>query len=188
MKTFGMTHSWAAMIALMFSVSIQSVAGAPGEASASSGGDSAQDFLCFDSTQVSIHILSEPLPSDSTLLQSFLWDMFITGPESEGFDCPVSGWKMRAESHARMLIRKATADSLDWIALEACLARVLANTGRNAYLPISASYVNYRGFPAWAILVRWEWADSSPREVLGHARVYVLDARGARQLAFATCS
>ena len=183
-----MTHSLVAMIALMLSVSIQSVVGAPGEASTSSSSNSAQDFICLDSTHVSIHILSEPLPSDSTLLRSFLWDTFITGPESDSFDCPVSEWKMRAESYARMLVRKATADSLDGAALEACLAQVLANAGRNAYLPISASYVTYKGTPAWAILVRWEWTDSSPREVLGHARVYVLDARDARQLAFATCS
>ena len=87
---------------------------------------------------------------------------------------------MQAQSYARALVRKAAADSLDATSLETCLARVLANAETNAYLPISASYVTYKESPAWAILVKWEWADSSPREVLGHARVYVLDTRDAR--------
>jgi hypothetical protein len=144
--------------------------------------------VCHDSAHVTVQILSEPLPSDRAELNSFLWDNFISGVEPSRFECPILRWQERWETFAQALVDKAKADSLDAESLQICLAKVLEDAGRNAYLPISASYATYRGAPVWVILVKWEWADSSPQEVLGHARVYVLDAKEARQLGFVTCS
>ena len=143
--------------------------------------------VCLDSSRVSVHTLQKRLPSDSAAMHTFLWDNFITGPEEKLFTCPVLGWRKQSQSFARVLVRKALGDSLDGASLEKCLASVLADSERNAYLPISATKAMYRKAPAWIILVKWEWADSSPREVLAHSRVFVLNAKDAHTVAFATC-
>lgn len=143
---------------------------------------------CLDSTQVSVNKLAEPLPTNSDSLHHHLWEDFILGPEPKRFFCPVAGWRERAESFSNSLIQKAKAMSLDHESLGNCLAQVMSQAGLNAYIPISAAFADFDGKPAWVILVNWEWADSSDLEVLGHTRVYVLNAGDASRLAFATCS
>lgn len=159
-----------------------------GDQEVPAGSPSASRFVCLDSTQVKVRVLAEPLPSGGEELRSFLWDNYINGPESNSFKCPVAGWADRWGAFERSLLAAAAADSLDATSLGICLARVLADAGQYAYLPIVAEYVLHDGIPAWLVLVKWEHADSSPREVLSHARVYVLAADDARQLAFETCS
>ena len=146
-----------------------------------------QRFVCLDSTQVLVQVLSKPLPTQEDSLRTFLWENFILGPEPERFNCLVWGWRRRAESFANSLVHKARVDSLDAESLRVCITHVLDDAGRYAYLPISASFGNFGGKPVWVILVKWEWEDSSSREVVGHARVYVLDSRDATQLGFVTC-
>jgi hypothetical protein len=147
----------------------------------------ARSFVCLDSSYVVVSRLASAVPSDSTALHSFLWDAFINGPDSNRFDCLVSDCDRAAPSFVRNLVRKAAVASLPAESLAKCLAVVQADRGRNAHLPISATYATYMKAPVWIILVKWEWVDSSAREVLGHARVYVLDAHHTRIIAFATC-
>lgn len=150
-------------------------------------GTAEHQFVCLDSTHVVVRTLTTPVPSDSSALNSFLWDRFINGPDSEGFDCLVWDCEKIVPSYVRALIRKAMAESLPGGSIAKCLSTVLADRGRNAYLPVSATYGTFGKEAVWIILVRWEWADSSSREILGHARVYVVDARHAQIVAFATC-
>ena len=145
-------------------------------------------FVCLDSTQVTIQVLNEPLPTQSDSLKTFLWEKFIWGPEPERFQCRVWDSRVLSISFANSLVKKARAKSLDSASLRACLDHVLQDSGRNAYLPISAAYGDFGGKPAWVILVKWERAASSSREVLGHVRVYVMDAKVIVQLGFTTCS
>jgi hypothetical protein len=145
------------------------------------------EFVCLDSSRVTVNVLREPIPTDPDTLRSFLWNRFITGPEAELFECPVHAPQSRAESFALALVQMARADSLDAVGLGICLVKVLADAGRNVYLPIAASYGSFEGAPAWVILVKWEWLDSSEKEILGHARAYVMAAKDGRQLGFATC-
>ncbi len=145
-------------------------------------------FVCLDSNHVSVEVIEEPLPSDSAKLEEFLWQTFAQGPEPEKFTCPVSGWALKSQAFIRTLIRKAAADSLDSLSLKNCLGKVMEDRGKNAYLPIGAKYMHYRNSPVWVILVNWEWTDVSSREVLGHIRVYVMDAHTFRKIAFVTCS
>ena len=145
-------------------------------------------FVCLDSTQVTIQVLNEPLPTQSDSLKTFLWEKFIWGPEPERFQCRVWDSRVLSISFANSLVNKARAKSLDSASLRACLDHVLQDSGRNAYLPISAAYGDFGDKPAWVILVKWERAASSSREVLGHVRVYVMDAKDASLLGFATCS
>lgn len=156
--------------------------------SAAGGSPDVRTFVCLDSSHVAVSRLADAVPSDSTGLHSFLWDTFINGPDSNRFDCLVSDCDETAPSFVRNLVRKAAADSLPAESLARCLAVVQAHRGRNAHLPIGATYATYMKAPVWIILVKWEWVDSSPQEVLGHARVYVLDADDTRIVAFATCS
>ena len=112
---------------------------------------------------------------------------YVNGSDSKLFDCPVHADPERAASFERSMVRKAADDSLDGNSLSACLQKVMAAAGRNVYLPVSATYAKYKGVPVWVILVKWEWAESSPDEVLSHSRAYVMDAKTTHQLGFATC-
>lgn len=153
-------------------------------------GNSALDsteFTCLDSSQVIVQTVDSALPTDSAALDSVLWNNYVTSPEGEKFKCLVMGWMMRTPSFAKMLIRKAAADSLDSESLEKCLRVVMAEQGENVYLPIRADFIRFGKTPAWAILVKWEYRYVSAREVLSHARVYVVDAATYKTLAFRTC-
>ncbi len=160
---------------------------AAGTPASSPDSSSPPEFDCLDSAHVTVGVLSTPLPADSTALDSFLWHNFVKGADCDRFDCPLLGWRERARSFATALVQKARTDSLDAQSLQICLDKVLADAGGTAYLPIGASSATYRGVPAWVIVVKWEYASSLPRDVLLHARVYVLDAKHGRQLGFWTC-
>lgn len=145
-------------------------------------------FTCLDSSKVEVGVRSQPLPTDSTALNSVLWTEFINAPMTDQFDCLVWDAPKRAPSFVRTLIGKARSLFLDSVSLEKCLAAVMADRGDLAYLPVMATSTTYGDIPVWVIVLKWEYADVSSREVLGHARVYVLGASDAKRLAFETCS
>lgn len=144
-------------------------------------------YSCRDSTSAVVRSLDRVLPVGTKHLKAFLWDNFMNSSEGEAFTCRVRGWRERWAGLSRSLVRKADALSLDGRSLERCLNHVFSQRERNAYLPIGAYRSSYKGKPVWIIVVKWEWADASFDEVLGHARVYVLDAKSTRQVAFVTC-
>ena len=150
--------------------------------------ETGSQYACLDSSKVEVTIRSQPLPVDSTALNSVLWTQFINAPLTDQFDCLVWDASKRAPSFVRTLIGKAESLSLDSVSLEKCLTAVMADRGDLAYLPVSATSTTYGEVPVWVIVVKWEYADVSSREVLGHARVYVLAASDAKQLALETCS
>jgi hypothetical protein len=144
-------------------------------------------FTCRDSTSVVVRSLEGVLPVGTKRLKAFLWDNFMNSSEAEAFTCPVRGWRERWAAFSRSLVRQADALSLDGRSLERCLDHVYNEREKNAYVPIGAYRSSYKGEPVWIVVVKWEWADASYGEVLGHARVYVLNAKSTLQVAFVTC-
>jgi len=144
-------------------------------------------WTCADSTSVVVRSKVSALPKHKAALNAHLMTEYVHGPDSKLFDCPVHADPERAASFERSMVRKASEDSLDGNSLSACLQKVMSVAGRNVYLPVSATYTKYGGDPVWVILVKWEWAESSPDEVLSHSRAYVMDSKTTRQLGFATC-
>ena len=144
-------------------------------------------FTCRDSTAVVARPFDHVLPAGAKRLKAFLWDNFINSSEGEAFTCPVRGWLEQWAAFSRSLVRQADARLLDARSLERCLNHVFSEREKNAYLPIGAYRSSYKGKYVWIIVVKWEWANASFNEVLGHTRVYVLDAKSARQVAFVTC-
>ncbi len=135
-----------------------------------------------------VSVFKHELPVEVESLNQFLWDNFMNRPEVDSFHCRVWGWEEKYDAFSRSLVKKAIARLLDSETLGKSLAVILADRGNNAYLPVGAYYASYNGKPAWIVAVRWEWADVSSREVFGHTRIYVLDARCTRIVGFVTCS
>ena len=144
-------------------------------------------FACGDSSAVVVNIFKEGLPVEAERLERFLWNNFMNKPEEESFTCPVRGWEERYHSFSRSLIEKATAQSLEGESLRKSLDFILADTGKNAYLPVGAYYATFQGNPAWIVVVKWEWSKLA-NELLSHARVYVIEVKSTRIVGFVTCS
>ena len=145
-------------------------------------------FTCLDAEHVVVEQLLTPLPADSTALRDYLWENYFHAGYADSFDCRVWDASTLWPQFVEALVAGADALDLDGESLRAALATVHADRGRNAYLPIGATRATVAGEDAWVIQVKWEWRDSSSREVLGHMRVYVLAVKDQRQLFFTTCS
>jgi len=171
-----------AVVASLVAHAATTAAESPPESPAENG------FTCLGPDQVTVQTILEPLPADSTALDAYLWDHFIRSDLCERFDCLVHRWCELWPAYAETLVVRAESAGLDGASLRTCLAAVRDDAGRNAYLPIGASRAALRDEPVWVILVKWEWADASSREVLGHARAYVVAAKGGRRLWLASCS
>ncbi|HOX26014.1 MAG TPA: hypothetical protein PLU44_09685 [Candidatus Krumholzibacteria bacterium] len=171
-----------AVVAWLIAHAATTAAESPPESPAENG------FTCLGPDSVTVQTMLEPLPADSTALETYLWDHFIGSDLCGRFDCLVHRWRELWPAYAETLVVRAEAAGLDGASLRTCLAAVRDDVGRNAYLPIGASRAVLRGEPVWVILVKWEWADASLREVLGHTRAYVLDAKDGRRIFLASCS